>query len=193
MSTQLQKASLVPIDGGAGPIEFMFNPTMLSIARTVKWQAEQGNRGNNSSLPKVNFSGVDPYKLTINQVVFDTYETGDSVLDKYIKKLKKGVESPDGQNQRPPVFYLKWGGKASFLCVMLSLTYKLDMFLPNGTPVRALVDISLQEVEKENLPGNRQSQSRGQNRQSQGRNSRRQGNQGQQSPSPRRASEVSDF
>jgi hypothetical protein len=190
MSTQLQKAKLHSIDDGT-EIEFMFNPNMLSFARSVKWQAEQGNRGHNSSLPKVNFSGVDPYKLTINQVLFDTYETQKPVME-YIKKLKKGVESPDGQNKRPPVFVLEWGGKRSFHCVMTSLTYKLDMFLPDGTPVRALVDIALQEVEKENLPGDRQSQSTGNNRQTDTRGNRSQGNQGQPTP-PRPASQASDF
>ncbi|MBD3884255.1 hypothetical protein IFO70_21165 [Phormidium tenue FACHB-886] len=169
----------------------MFNPTMLSLARTVKWQTEQGNRGENSSLPKVNFSGVEPYKLTISQVVFDTYETRASVMD-YIKKLKKGVESPNGQNKRPPVYYLKWGGKKSFLCVMTSLSYKLDMFLPDGTPVRALVDIALQEVEKENLPGDKKSQSKDKNRKIDNRARRGQGNQGQPKPY-RPASEESDF
>jgi hypothetical protein len=35
------------------------------------------------------------------------------------------------------------------------------MFLSDGTPVRALVDIALQEVDKNNLPGGRKSDSKG--------------------------------
>ncbi len=131
----LQKASLQPFSGEtAEAIDLMFNPTQLAFARTVKWQSEQGGRGQKSALPKVNFSGVDPYKLTLNQLVFDTYEEGKSVVDKYIKKLKKGVEAPEGENKRPPVYILVWGGKSSFPCVMLSLTYKLDMFCPTEHP-----------------------------------------------------------
>ncbi len=152
----LEKAELVPLPNElAEPVEFMFNPMLLTFARTVKWQSEQGNRGN-SALPKVNFSGVDPFKLTLSQVVFDTYEKRECVVEQYIKKLKKAVESPDGQNKRPPVYWLVWGQRKSFPCVMTTLSYKLDMFLPDGTPVRALVDMTLQEVEKENLPGDRQ-------------------------------------
>lgn len=155
-SGPLEKAELRPLPGEAGePVEFMFNPTLLTFTRTVKWQSEQGNRGENA-LPKVNFSGVDPFKLTLNQVVFDTYEKRECVVEQYIKKLKKAVESPDGQKKRPPVYYLIWGNRKSFPCVMVTLTYKLDLFLPNGTPVRALVDMTLQEVEQENLPGDRQ-------------------------------------
>lgn len=178
----LQKAQLMHLDGEPGEhIEFMFNPTMLTFARTVDWQSEQGNRGI-SALPKVNFSGVKPYKLTINQVVFDTYEIRESVVDKYIKKLRQGVESPDGQNKRPPVYWLVWGQRKTFPCVMTSLTYKLDLFLPDGTPVRALVDISLQEVEKENLPGDRKPAPDRRGKDSRG--SRERGSQPQQ-PSPR--------
>ncbi|MBE9183043.1 hypothetical protein IQ268_31400 [Oculatella sp. LEGE 06141] len=189
----LEKATLTPYNGEPGvPVEFMFNPTQLAFARNVKWQSEQGNRGN-SALPKVNFSGVDPFKLTLNQLVFDTYETHESVVEKYIKNLKKGVESPDGKNKRPPVYYLQWGQKKTFLCVMLSLSYKLDMFLPDGTPVRALVDISLQEVEKENLPGDRQPNSTGRARQTDGRNARSQRNQGQQPPPSSDPANQSDF
>ena len=188
---KLEKAQLHNYDDHT-KIEFMFNPTTLSFSRSVKWQSEQGNRGSNSSLPKVNFSGVDPYKLTLNQVVFDTYETGKSVME-YIKPLKKGVESPDGKNKRPPVLFLEWGGKRTFLCVMTSLSYKIDMFMPDGTPVRALVDISLQEVEKENLPGDAKSKSKGKNRQEDSRDKRFQGNKGQNLPGYRPASEASAY
>lgn len=160
----LEKASLILYKGESGvPIDFMFNPTQLSFSRSVKWQSEQGNRGN-SALPKVNFAGVDPYKLTLSQILFDTYEARDSVMDRYIRKLQKGVEAPDGPNQRPPVYIFKWGGFSTFPCVITSLSYKLDLFLPNGTPVRALVDISLQEVDKNNPPGTQASASEGNNR-----------------------------
>jgi hypothetical protein len=188
----LQKASLQPFSGeSAEAIELMLNPTQLAFARTVKWQSEQGGRGEKTALPKVNFSGVDPYKLTLNQLVFDTYEERQSVM-RYIQKLKKGVESPDGQNKRPPVYILMWGGKSSFPCVMTSLSYKLDMFLPDGTPVRALVDISLQEVDMENPPGDRNSKSKGAARSgADSRQSRQSG--GKQSASAPSRSNPSDF
>ncbi|MCC5659026.1 hypothetical protein LC608_19010 [Nostoc sp. XA010] len=161
----LEKAKLMSFYPGEAPtIEFMFNPTQMSIQRTCKWQSEPGNRGN-AALPKVNFSGVDPYKLTLSQIVFDTYETRNSVIDQYLKNIKKGVESPDGKDKRPPVYILAWGKKQSFPCVMLSISYKIDKFLADGTPVRAIVDISLQEVDKENPPGDHQSASKGANRQ----------------------------
>lgn len=149
----LEKAKLVRHDGDAETITFMFNPTEISFTRTSSWTSDPGNRGE-SLLPKVNFSGVEPYKFTLSKLLFDTYETKDSVVEKYIRNIKKGVEAPDGENQRPPVYIFTWREKY-FHCVMTSLSYNLTMFLSDGTPVRALVDISLQEVDSKNLPAGR--------------------------------------
>jgi Contractile injection system tube protein len=191
--SSLEKASLVPFKGETGEkIDLMFNPTQLAFARTVKWESAKGGRSNLSSVPKVNFSGIDPYKLTLNQLVFDTYEEHKSVVEQYINKLKKGVEAPTGENKRPPVYVLMWGGKSSFPCVMTSLSYKLDMFLPDGTPVRALVDISLQEVDMTNPPGVKQADSKGAARSGDHSRQARQGKSGQPAP-PSKPAKPFDF
>lgn len=152
INSSLEKAKLVAYDSGAEDIELMFNPTEISFTRTVNWQSQVGNRGT-TLLPKVNFSGVEPYQFTLNQLVYDTYETKESVMEKYIDNIKKGVEAIEQTpDSRPPVYIFTWKDEY-FYCVITSLTYTLNMFLSDGTPVRALVDISLQEVDKVNLPG----------------------------------------
>jgi hypothetical protein len=162
-SPQLVKAKLVAYNGESDNIELMFNPTDISFSRTVKWESQQGNRGE-SLLPKVNFSGVEPYKFTLKQLLFDTYETKESVM-KYVDIIKQGVETIKREDdKRPPVYIFTWG-EEYFHCVITSLTYNLTMFLTNGTPVRAMVDIALQEVDKNNLPQGRKSQSTGNARQ----------------------------
>jgi Contractile injection system tube protein len=134
-------------------IELMFNPEELTFTRAVKWTAEKGTEGS-ALLPKVNFSGVEPYKLTLKQILFDTYESKKSVMGA-INNIRKGVEKCERTTEkRPPVYLMTWGSNNEyFYCVITSLTYKLSMFLSDGTPVRALVDIALQEVEKGTLPG----------------------------------------
>ena len=177
LKPQLQKAKLIAYDNEAIDIELMFNPTEISFTRTVKWENQPGNRGS-TLLPKINFSGVEPYKFTLKQLLFDTYEMKESVMDKYINKIKLGVEpigssrnnsSTNGSinntnnDRRPPVYKFTWG-QEYFHCVITSLTYTLTMFLTDGTPVRAMVDISLQEVDKKNPPGDRQTNQKGPNR-----------------------------
>ena len=146
----------------AQDIELMFNPEELSFTRNVKWEPAKASEGS-TLLPKVNFSGVEPYKLILKQLLFDTYESRISVMEK-IDNIKKGVEMCEkSKEKRPPVYLLTWGDDEKnkyFHCVITSLTYKLNMFLSDGTPVRALVDITLQEVEKSRLPGTKESKSK---------------------------------
>ncbi|MEH1794108.1 MULTISPECIES: CIS tube protein [unclassified Nostoc] len=161
---QLEKAKLVAYKSGATKdIELMFNPTEISFTRSVTWESEKGNR-TTKLFPKVNFSALDPYKFTLKQLLFDTYETKESVM-KYINIIKQGVEGIDDKpDTRPPVYRFIWGTEY-FYCVITSLTYTLSMFLTDGTPVRAMVDIALQQVDEANLPASKESASKGKARQ----------------------------
>lgn len=145
---RLEKARLVVYSdpsGDAEDIEFMFNPTELDFTRTIRWNSDVGNRGN-SLLPKVNFSGVEPYTFTLQNLLFDTYETKTSVVEEYIENIKKGATARTTAHARPPVYVLTWED-TYFHCVMTSLNYRLTLFLSDGTPVKAIVNISLQEVD----------------------------------------------
>ena len=53
-------------------------------------------------------------------------------------------------SKHPPVYYFIWGEQNYMTCMITKLSYKLTMFLPDGTPVRALVDVSLKEVDMRN-------------------------------------------
>lgn len=142
--TKLKKAKLIPRNGEADEIVFMFNPTEICFERTARWSYNLGNRGE-SLLPKVNFSGIQPYKLTLPNLLFDTYERKTTVMTD-INKIKKGVSKAAGL-LRPPVYTFVWGSTKYFDCVMENITYKLTKFLEDGTPVRALVNITLLEVD----------------------------------------------
>lgn len=161
----LKKAKLTPADGEKGEdIIFMFNPTQLQFTRSVGWSGGGRSGGKSSQhhpppaednhlLPKANFSGVQPYSLTISNVIFDTYETRKSVRDVYINKLEAAVMPVEGhrgnpKDKRPPVYLLKWGDQEYIKCVVKTLKYIYEMFLPDGTPVRAKVTLTLQEVDQ---------------------------------------------
>jgi Contractile injection system tube protein len=153
---RLEKAKLIvhsDPSGGAKDIEFMFNPTELDFTRGIRWDSDVGNRGT-SLLPKVNFSGVEPYSFTLQNLLFDTYEKKTSVLKEYIDNIKKGATARTNAHARPPVYVLTWHD-TYFHCVMTSLNYKLTLFLADGTPVKAIVNIGLEEVDPENIAGSK--------------------------------------
>ncbi len=170
---KLEKASLIPVDGEkADPIKFMFNPTQLSFSRKAEWKDKKGARGDDDVLSTTDFTGVVPYVLNIKKIIFDTYESSEDVLEQYLNRLKQSVTPTEHTNsskgasgqsatknrKRPPVYIFTWGelGKREkegklieFRCVVTTLAYNLTMFLPNGIPVRAEVDLTLKEVDKE--------------------------------------------
>lgn len=153
-SGNLVKATLIS-DDGAPPIEFMFNPTELLFEGVVETSESPGARTQDKGQPKVSFSHVKAYKVTINKILFDTYEDGGDVVKQYIDKFKKAVEFVKGK-ERPPIYQFMWG-KQVYLrrCFIEKLSYKLTMFLPDGTPVRAVIDsLTLKEADepKENGP-----------------------------------------
>lgn len=142
----LVKARLHPLEGG-DDIEFMYNPTQLAFSRSISLEQAKGARtekGHN----KVSFKHPNPYSLKISNIVIDTYESGKNALT-YINQFKKAVEfsQGEGENKRPPVYLFVWGKEEHLRCFVKTLSYKLTLFLPDGTPVRAIVDLDLEEVD----------------------------------------------
>ncbi len=150
MST-LVKAKLIAQNGGSN-IEFMFNPTELSFTRNLKLNDPAGAR-TDDGLPKITFGAPEAMSLNLNGLIFDTYESGENILDKHIQKFREAVEFVDGK-ETPPSYIFAWGQQDYLRCFVQSLTYRLTMFLPDGTPVRASVDITLQQIGETTSSGN---------------------------------------
>ncbi|MEG4395806.1 CIS tube protein [Microcoleus sp. BROC3] len=152
-SGNLVKALLIS-DDGVPQIEFMFNPTELVFEGVVETSESPGARTEDKGTPKVSFSHVKAYKVTINKILFDTYEEGGDVVKQYIENFRKSVEFVKGK-ERPPIYQFMWG-KQVYLrrCFIEKLNYKLTMFLPDGTPVRAVIDsLTLKEADEPNENG----------------------------------------
>ncbi len=144
----LVKAMLKSEDG-VPPIEFMFNPAELAFEGVVDTAESPGARTEETGQPKVSFANVKAYTVTISQVMFDTYEEQADVVQRYIEPFRKAVQFAQGK-QRPPIYTLLWG-KQVYLrrCFVEKLNYKLTMFLPDGTPVRAVIDnLTLKEADE---------------------------------------------
>jgi Contractile injection system tube protein len=153
--SQLQKARLFSIDGNQFDFEFMFNPTSLQFKEAVKVKDAEGARTAQGQ-PKVSFEYPKARTLSLKKLMFDTYEDGANVMDKYVNKIRKSVEFAGfsvGQEAsaapliRPPIYMFVWGKQNYIRCFVEQLDYNLTLFLPDGTPVRAEVNLSLKEVD----------------------------------------------
>ncbi len=143
--SQLQKAKLISMDDNS-EIVFMFNPTELDFQKEVVLSAPEALR-TSEGMNKVSFSGPKPIKLSISNVLFDTYESGKDVMKQYVDKLLDGLEFVQAK-KRPPIFLFSWGQVKYLRCFLLSVSYKLTLFLPDGTPVRATASLSMQQTDE---------------------------------------------
>jgi hypothetical protein len=158
---ELKKATLTAHNSEVPDIEFMFNPAQIAFEGVVETADNPGSRSERSGRPKVSFSNIQAYKITINNILFDTYETGENVVEKYIERFKLAVKFVEGK-QRPPIYCFAWTDKPYLqYCFVERLSYKLTMFLPNGTPVRAVID-SLTLKETDGIPSDNSSTPRAQ-------------------------------
>lgn len=93
-SNQLVKARLIPVQGESrsGRITFQFNPKEFSISRSI--ETAQNGRDRNL-FPKMSFKGPNMITVNINDVTFDTYESGQSVRP-YITQLLRTMDCSTG-------------------------------------------------------------------------------------------------
>ncbi|MEO1094798.1 MAG: hypothetical protein AAFX01_07850 [Cyanobacteria bacterium J06638_28] len=144
----LEKAKLKAIDSGVDDIEFMFNPNEISFSRSMSLEQSKGSR-TETGQNKTSFKHPNPYSLTVGNIIFDTYETNESVLP-YILKFNSAVEftqKGEGEKKRPPIYLFTWGDNNYLRCFVKKFDFKLTLFLPDGKPVRASVNLSLEQVD----------------------------------------------
>ena len=142
-----EKGSLEGIDTNV-KIEFMFNPASYSIKKSNNWNPQK-TKGKN--VAPLEFGGGGNREITL-ELFFDTYEKGTSI-ERYMKDLWKLMyideqkKDRDTQKGEPPKCRLQLGKwLPDFVCVIASMSQDYNMFLADGTPVRATVKLSLKEA-----------------------------------------------
>jgi hypothetical protein len=144
----MPKAFIENLDTG-DRIDVLFNPKEYKIAKSNSWQKSKTSGGN---VPSMKFQNGNPASMTV-QLFFDTYEKKEDVrkhTDKIGKlmevKIKEGGKS---KKLRPPYVKFHWGLNWTFKAVITQMNQNFNLFLQNGTPVRATVDITMQQIEDE--------------------------------------------
>ena len=153
--SNLEPALIVKLDKAGKtsgpPIKVMFRPKELNISKQNNWQASNSPKTN---APKFEFKGGGAETLKL-QLFFDTYIEKEDVREKYTNAIYRLMrideESRDKKTKkgRPPTVRFQWGKTVGFNAVITNISQRFSLFLPDGTPVRAVLDVSFQEVEEE--------------------------------------------
>lgn len=142
-----------PADGGSlpgasrGKIDFQFNPKELTIAKSAKWERSTAKDAKSAGPPE--FSGAQPCKMTI-EMFFDASGTHDRSVVAAVEKLFSccvpTAESLGQMKASPPLVVFKWGIITSFPGFITSVSAKYTLFASDGTPIRAVCTVNMEEM-----------------------------------------------
>jgi nucleoid-associated protein YgaU len=147
----LVKAYLTRKDKPGQIVPFLFNPSEFSVEKT-----NQFTEVNIPGLPSSIFQFVKGGARTVSMdLTFDTYEEKkdvrtytDSITGWESETKKgKGLMDIDSDRHAPPICLFIWGGFI-FQCIIERVTKRYTMFLSDGTPVRASLNVTLKEYKE---------------------------------------------
>jgi hypothetical protein len=131
-------------------LEFQFNPETIKINR-----AQPGTRtpvqGKGDVQEQQNAAPLNESTMVLSNMIFDTYEEKPfgSVYEKYIEALEH-MAGVDPEKHAPPYLVFTWGrfsqsfkNNRQLKCKLDNLDVEYTMFLNDGTPVRAKVNMTL--------------------------------------------------
>lgn len=151
-SESMVKAVILNRDkGDERVVECLFNPKEYSFAKQNQYKPDKVS---GSNVPKLEFSGGGAASLTM-ELFFDTFAAGKDVRKEYTDKVwnlmavdDKTKDKKTGKG-RPPKVRFQWGQAWTFDAVIEQITQKFTLFLQNGTPVRATLNVTFRQVEDE--------------------------------------------
>ncbi len=144
---ELQPAQIYDVDEtgsklGTVSISCMFNPFEYTVSKSNTFQKKPKN---NADVVHAEFKEAGSQTLKLN-LVFDTYEDRKDVSKTTnqlwkLMETKTRKEGDDTKKVPPPYVAFEWG-VFRFVSVITNMTQRFTLFLPDGTPVRAMVDVT---------------------------------------------------
>lgn len=132
----LEKAFITP--EGKRPISVLFNPSQYSLEKGNQF-AEIGVPGLGS--PILQYVRGNTRNLSM-ELFFDTYEQRTDVRE-HTDKIYNLLNIEE-ETHAPPVCTFGWGS-FSFRCVLSQVGGRFTLFLSDGTPVRATLNVTFKE------------------------------------------------
>lgn len=160
LSLMMKGSILIETSSGLPePIFFHYNPESYTVTKSVSWDDKPSAPGEDAS--RATLKGVQSTTLSLKGLLFDTYEENGIGGDvrKYTNKLFKLVQNDSSQNpERPPFCWFSWGFESGsvknteFKAFVEQVSVTFVLFLADGTPCRAKVDLDLKQAPEAN-PG----------------------------------------
>lgn len=162
MVDKLVKATIVDIADNQNSVECQFNPGEYTLSKTNQW-TNKAKKGAN--VGKTDFGGGQPAELKL-QLFFDTTNhpynfENNQLKHKDVRELTDKIwnmmmvasatTNPKSKKGEPPQVRFQWGKGQFFTAVIKTISQKFTMFLGDGTPVRATLDVTFQQYKDEKV------------------------------------------
>jgi nucleoid-associated protein YgaU len=128
--------------GSGEKIHFSFNPKEITVARTAEWKAKPSKK---PTMPE--YVGTKQSAITV-EMFFDASEGGNvsKAVDKLLSCLEPHSKTKNDKPS-PPFVSLGWGVFHYIdQAVVKSVSVKYTRFKPDGTPIRAVATVTLEEL-----------------------------------------------
>ncbi|WP_406835696.1 peptidase M23 [Streptomyces sp. AHU1] len=141
--------SLTP-GGPCGRIDFQFNPKELSLGKSASWKRTPAKGAKSAGPPE--YQGPQPSKLTV-EMFFDASDTQDTSVVKAVESLFACCvptnETRQAQRSSPPWVVFHWGGITGFPGYVSQVQVKYTLFTTSGVPIRAVCQVTMEEISGE--------------------------------------------
>jgi hypothetical protein len=146
LRTPPPKGGLIP-GPPCGRIEFQFNPKELSLSKSASWKRSPAKGAKSAGPPE--YQGPQPSKLTV-EMFFDASDTQDTSVVKAVERLFSCCvptsETRQQQLASPPWVVFHWGGLTGFPAYLSQVQAKYSLFSTSGVPIRALCQVTMEEI-----------------------------------------------
>jgi nucleoid-associated protein YgaU len=149
----LARAQIINLENNQA-VDCMFNPEEYFVEKTNRWSPGD-SMGRN--MPHLEFAAGDPTTLQM-KLFFDTYAAAtDPQQAKDVRKeytdniwelmlVDERLKDNKSGKSRPPKVRFQWGKAWSFDAVITHISQKFTLFSRDGTPVRATLDVTFQQI-----------------------------------------------
>ncbi len=157
MTSGLAHAEIVRLDVGGGDatkLKVMFNPKEFTWSKQNTWKP---GKNTNTNIPAYDFGGGQAATLKL-QLFFDTYAEGGDVRKEHTNAIydlmivDPSLKDTKNKKGRPPTVRFQWGNMIGFDSVITSISQRFTLFKSDGTPVRAVLDVTFQEAKDPGVP-----------------------------------------
>jgi hypothetical protein len=142
LSVQDPTTDLLSLVAGGPTIEFSFNPKEFTISQDAAWSTTVSKAG---TLPE--FSGTKAAKVTL-EMFLDASEGGSitGTIDQLFSCVAP-AESTLLDSPSPPFVTFGWGESVYMpVALVKSVSVRYSRFSADGTPIRAIATVALEEI-----------------------------------------------